>query len=1001
MTMTKFISPDKADQIKGSADLLDVASDYLQLQKQGTSHVADCPCCGARNKLNINQKKNIWKCFVCDEGGTGATSFLMKTQGKSYPEALQLLADKYNITIEEEVSVSRTRGNRKQSFRDAQLLASGIPLSYQKYTIQKNEAAYELDRYQSATKDKSWNILPEGDDMILHYLDLDGRVMNYKGKSSKPQPLMRVRWSNPSLHLNKDGKPMKYQSPSGSGSQLWIPNAMIDAYKSHKIIETLYITEGEKKADKMCLEGLPTVGIMGIHNFSTHGDMPYHFELLIKRCSVANVVFVFDSDWQDISLSNPSKSIESRPASFFKAAEKFRSYFKAYYNEGIELELFMAHGKDAVHKGMDDLLVHELKGKESELKEDFDKAMISRDGQGTYVNVYKVTTMSSYKLKEFWNLHSNTKFLDHHKEQLSKLREFKFKGLTWRFNKDDNRFELAQQLLPQEQYWRRIYDGEAKDGTPKYKYQFHYGNALEFYRNRGFFLYEYGPEKFRFVKVEGKILTETTVHAIQKYTLNYTREIGEKAVIELLLRGGDQYLGQKKLQNMYEITPEINKSDQNCMYLYFKNGFWKITKDEIIQRPLSELPKHIWSDKIIDFEPSLLDNPMVDISTNDDDIEVKLSDDAKRSHIANFYKNSSDFNWKQRQELKEEEGVKYWDEKEDAPLYSKEQQQTTNKNFIAKMIAAGYVLHDYIDYGNAKAIVCIDGLESEVGKSEGGTGKSVWAKQFEHLVPQLVIDGMKKNLEDDNHIYENADERTQIILFDDVRVNFNFQFLFSHITTGLTINEKGVKRYNIEPRKFIITTNHMLNGDSNSHRRRQYYISFSDYYNEYRTLKDDFGCLLFHEWEHDQWNLFYNWIATCIQTYLKYGLQFKIDSGDVQRRKLRQKIGENFLEWASLSYHPEGSAFLNNKVSKEFACNKYLDSYPQDRKFMNPRKFKKKIQQYAEYAGLEYNPGVESADGRLKNNGKEYIILATKDYDENASLFINSEVDMFRTEVPY
>ncbi|MCH2045949.1 MAG: CHC2 zinc finger domain-containing protein [Saprospiraceae bacterium] len=994
--MTKFITPEQADQIKNKTDLVDVISDYLQLQKKGNDHVGDCPCCGAKNKFSINEKKNIWKCWVCDVSGKGAISFLINTQQKTYPEALHILADKYNFYVEEKTPSTKGRGNRKESFRKSQLIASGISDNYQKYKIQKEESTYELDRYQSATKDNKWNILPEGDDMILHYLDLNGNVMKYTDDKGKQRPLLRVRWNNPSLHLNKDGKPIKYQSPSKSGSHLWIPNWMINAYKKHDIIETLYITEGEKKADKMCIEGMPTVGIMGIHNFSTSGDMPYQFELLIKRCAVANAVFVLDSDWQDISISNPAKSIESRPASFFKAVSKYRDYFKAYYNEGIEIEIYMAHGKDPVHKGVDDLLVHELKGKEKELQKDFKEAMNSRDGEGKYVNVYKITTLSSYKLKEFWSLHSNPSFLQKHQPQLKALREFQFKGLTWNWNKDVGKFELSQQLLPTEKYWRKIYDGKDKEGDAKYKYQFDYTNILEFLKNRGFGLYEYGVEKFRFIKQDNKVLEETTAHKIQRYVLNYTREIDEKPVVELLLRGGDQYLGQKKLQNMYMLTPEFNRSDKACMYLYFKNGFWKITKDEIIQRPLSELPRHIWSNKIIDFEPEYLGKPMASIERDGDDLKVELTEEAHKSHIAQFYLNSSCFAWKKKQELIEsEDGVKYWVEREQPEKQTEEEKQTCYQNLVAKMIAAGYVLHDYIDYGNAKAVVCMDGIESEVGSSHGGTGKSVWAKQFKHLVPQVTIDGKKKNLEDDNHIYENVDERTQVILFDDVRVNFNFEFLFSHITTGITVNEKGVKRYNLEPRKFIITTNHALNGEGNSYRRRQYYISFSDYYNGHRSLSDEFGCQLFHEWEHEQWNLFYNWIATCIQTYLRFGLEFKIDKGDVDRRKLRQKISENFLDWAGLFYNiEEQGAFLNNKVEKDYACNKFLESYPQEKRFMNPRKFKQKLQMYAEYIGLEFNPGVTTKDRRIKSNSKEYLVLGNKDYEETQASIINSDIDL-------
>jgi DNA primase len=999
--MTKFIEKEKAQEIQDQAQLLDVVQDYIKLSKKGSSHVGDCPCCNAKEKFNVSQKKDIWKCWVCEESGVGATSFLIKTQGHTYPEAIKTLAEKYNIPIEEKQPAKTKRPGRKMSFRDKQLRDSGISVSNQKYQLTEGENTYQLDRYQSATKDAKWNIVPSGDDMILHYLDLEGKPMMYIDDKGKQKPLIRVRWANPNLHRDKNGKPMKYQSPAGSTSGIWIPGRIISAYKSQEIIETLYIVEGEKKADKMCQEGIMAVGIMGIHNFAKTGEMPYHFELLIKKCGIANVVFILDSDWQDISIK-PNESVDNRPKGFYRAVQKFRDYFKAYYLEGIEIEIFFGHGKDKALKGIDDLLVRALKDKEEKLKQDLKDTMQSRDGNGIYVNIYKITDISTYKLKEYWDLHSNPAFLDRHEEELKKLREFKFGNLTWRWNEEEEKFELAQKILPQEQYWRKIYEGNNKEGDPKFKYQFNYINILEFLRNRGFGIYEYSDEKYRFIHTEGKIVKETSAHKIQRFVMDFTREIEERPVLELLLRGGEQYLGPKKLQNMYLFTPAFNKSDKATMYLYFKNGYWKITSEGIEQRSLNDLPRHIWADKIIDFEPQYIGHPMAQIERKGNKFLIELSPEAEKSHIAKFYLNSSWFSWKKRQTLAEtEQGEKYWASRETPETETPEDAQQTTKNLVSKMIAAGYVLHDYIDYGNAKAVICMDGNESEVGSSQGGTGKSVWAKQFKHLVPMVTIDGKKKNIEDDNHIYENVDERTQIILFDDVRVNFSFEFLFSHITTGLTINEKGVKRYTVEPKKFVVTTNHALNGEGNSFDRRQYHISFSDYYNSYRTLADDFGCQLFHEWEHDQWNLFYNWIATCIQTYLKFGLEVGINKEDLDRRKLRQKIGENFLDWASIYYHPTEGEMLNNKLDKDYGCAKYLESYQQERKYMNPRKFKKKLQMYGIYAGLDFNPGVDSKDGRIKSNGREYLVLANEFYGENSARYINSDADLSRSKAPF
>ncbi len=991
-----YIEPKIAEEIKNTAQLYDVISDYVQLKKTGTAYVGTCPVCNAKKGLQISVKKHIWKCFKCDTGGNSAVSFLMKVEGKDYPEALLIIADKYNISIESEKQVKQKkarRNSRKQSFRDSQLRASGIPINYQKYKLHKGKLQYEYDRYQKGTIDSFWNFLADGDDMILHYIDLESKPMKWKTSRGKEMPLMRVRWANPSLHLDKEGKPAKYKSPYQSGSHLWIPNHIVLAYQSHKIIDTLYICEGEKKADKMCLEGLDAVGIMGIHNFASAGEMPYHFEKLIKTCAIRNMVFVLDADWQEISTTNLETSVDQRPKTFFKAVIKFRDYFRAFYNEGIELELFFMYHHDQVQKGIDDLLVNSLMGKEKDLIQDINKAMVARDGKGRYVNLHKITEMSSYKLKEFWNLHATPAFFNSHKEKLQQLREFKFKQLKWRWNPDEKEFELTQKLMPNEQFWKKISTGEDKHGNTQYKYQFNYVNILNFLRNRGFGIYEYSNDQFRFVYLEGKVIRETTAQKIQRYVMDFTREIDELDVLELLLRGGKQYLGPDKLGNMFYIKPEFHEAKKDVQFLYFKNCYWKITATEIKQRPLSELPKHVWGNKIIDFEPKYLSKPMVQADQKAGKWGINMIAECKDSDIARFYRNTSSFYWKKGHTLVEDkQGVKRWIAKENCEEESEEEAQTTTVNLVCKMLAAGYILHEYRDYGNMKAIICQDGTESKVGKSQGGTGKSLWSKAFQFMAPQEVIDGKKKNIEDDNHLYENVDERTQMIVFDDVRVNFNFEFLFSQITTGIVVNPKGEKRYKVLPPKFIINTNHAINGDGNSFSRRQYTIAFSDYYNKHRTVGDEFGHQLFHEWEFEQWNYFYNWMATCIQLYLQHGLQYTNQSEALELRKLRQQIGENFIEWADVMYDKKEGPLLNQRVEKVYACEKYLIQYTQDRRFVNPRKFKEKLKKYASYKKLDYN--IPSDGERIKQNGKEYFVLSDTYFNASLMNTINDDNDI-------
>jgi len=1002
-TKTAYISPETIEKIKNTAIIDEVIADYVDLKKSGSSLVGKCPCCNS-NKLTVTPAKKIWKCFVCGEAGKDGVSFLTKGQGMTFVEAMNTLAKKYNISINDSEKKKKPKSkNRKLSFRNQQLKESGIPVKAQKYFLQKSESAkVESDRYQAGTIDKSWNVIP-GDDMILHYLDLEGKPLMYKNQRGKKVPLIRVRRANPSVHLDKNGKEKKYESPWKSGSHLWFPMFILQAFKSSMIIEALYICEGEKKADKMCLEGLPAVGIMGIHNFGRDGQMPASFELLIKRCSIKKVVFVLDSDWQDISIK-PGRPVDFRPKLFSTAIIKYKKYFAAYANSGVFIDIYFAAGLNTAYKGIDDLLVRELKGKEEELKEDFEKAIIDRKGEGKHVQVYNITSLSDYQIKEFWQLHSIKAFIEKHKEELKKLKEFTVGRLKRRYDEESKEFELAQALLPHEEFWT-IRRWEDRKGNEREKYEFNYTNMIEFLSNRGFCRYEYDKDKYRLIHIENKIVREISHVKIRDFVINFMREVDKPNVLELLYRGGEQYLGPKKLNDLHLRSPQFNESEKDCMFLYFKNCYWKITSDKIESRPLSEIPKPIWESKVNDFEPTYLGEPMCQVEKEGEEWKLKISEAMRKSDIANFYSRTSMFHWQKKQELqKDEKGIKKWVNKAVEDPISKDELKIWKTNLVSKMLAAGYVLHDYLDYGNLKAIVCLDGLESEVGKSQGGTGKSVFAKQFEYLVPVEVIDGKKKNIEDDSFIYESVDERTHVILFDDVRVNFKFEFLFSHITTGIKVNRKGEHRFKVKPKKIIITTNHALNGSDDSHERRQYNIAFSNYYNLYRSIGDEFGHQFFHEWGKDQWNLFYNWMANCIQTYLKHGLVQTTNKKDIIRRKLRQEIGENFLDWASLMFlstTDQKGLLLNTRFEKVFAMEKYLEEFQRDRRYMDAKVFKEKLQKYAIYAKLDFNP--QKNGQRISSNGKEFFTLADDGFDINDHRTIMSGLDLIQpnNDLPY
>lgn len=977
-----YIPTETIEKIKAAAVLHEIIMMHTELHKKGSDLVGNCPYCGSKN-FSVSPSKGIYKCFSgCGTEGNSAGKFLTQTQGMSFPDAMRHLAGIYKIAIEEPKRTKAKAINRALKFRDAQLLESGIEQKDQVYFLHENDhTQVEADRYQAATVDRAFNVQP-GDDMVLHYIDLDGKPMSYLDNKGARKVLTRVRWANPDLHLSKDGKPMKYQSPPYSGSHLWLPQRLLAAYKGSEILETLYITEGEKKADRMCKDGLMSVGIMGIHNFSLN-EMPRQFEQIIKRCAVKRVVFVLDADWQDISVSS-DKAVDIRPKSFYKAVRKFKDYFYAYSGQGIYLDLFFAYGKDRVHKGMDDLLVRGIDRDGASLKEDFDAAFIARDGVGKYVDVVKVTDMSDYQLKQYWHLHSPAAFMKQHSDELKKLRDFQFNKLRWKWVEEESNFQLAQKILPHEQFWGFVED---KNGTPKPFYI--YQNMRIFLNNRGYGQYEFEFDQYRFVHVEGRVVKETSPSHIRRYVRDFVEDISESSVLEMILRGGNAYMGSDKLADLYMKQMDFMQADRDSMYLFFQDQYWHITPDSIEARQINDMPKYVWENNLIKFSPVLFKQPMLRAERKGGGWDLQLGEEAKQCDMMKFYSNTSCFHWKKTSRLVEVDGRKRWKKVEAQEEVTDEDLRLQVEHFMAKISATGYIMHDYLDYALMKAIVCMDGAESEVGRSQGGTGKSIWSNQFEHVMPIEVVDGKSKTIEDDKHIYELVDERTRLITFDDVRVNFNFEWLFSQITRGITVNPKGLKRMRLQPPKFIINTNHAITGDDNSYRRRQYLLGFADYYNSHRTPHDDFGYQLFHDWPYEEWNRYYNFLAACMQHFLRFRLDWEIPAEAIERRRLRQQIGESLIEWASLMFDPQLKSdgrpygiYLNEKLERNWLYQKYLDAYPEDKRYTTARIFKEKMVKYAHYAGLHFNP--TTGGERLRSNGKEYFILAGKDFDASS-----------------
>lgn len=1048
------------NQIKERARIEDFAHNPQKAYGNGKQY-SKCPEClhiddKKKSGLIIYEKKQTAKCFKCGAYYSNPIDYIMKTENLEYPEALRFIADYYTIIIEEapsetpapsktkkasakkprtkktekvtpapETETPERKQGREYSFCDRQLLESGIHYDDIRVTTTDESGTIRyISSFIQGTRDQYGNVLEhKGDDVLIKYFDLDGNPVMYRPpRQQNMKPLIRVRWKNPAAHPDKNGRPIKYQSPAGSGSHIYIPQKLREMYKQRREIKTLYIQEGEKKAEKSCKHGIWSVGIMGIQNLGSDGRLPDEIQMIVEACKVEQVNFILDADWNQLNdnLKN-GQSVDNRPYLFFLAVKSYKEYLRTLANLGTPVEIYFSnirYNEENPEKGIDDLLAGSLKDKENELLEDFETAYNDKNGAGKYVEVRKITMLPDVKIADFWLLNDADAFAKYHRKRLENLKEFQIKKLLRRFD-DKGNLELAQKLLPDEKFWDEDIK-VSKTGDTKTNLMFNYVNAMRFLQNRGFFRFQLKSGEKILIHNVGRVIHEIDHTDVKDFVKNFCREIKEIGVLNMLMRGGPQYLGPEKLTNLDIATPLMERPTMHHQHMFFKDKIWEITADGIKEMNYGQFSGHVWADKVINFKAKALP-PLIDVMPITPELREKMpnpenykdidngeflfdfTENGKKCHFLQFLYNTSNFTWRK------EKGF-------DKNPITQQELFLNARHLVNKLTLIGYLLHDCKNDNERKAVILMDGKMSEVGASNGRSGKSLIGKAIDQVIPQVYVDGKDKKIDDDQFRYHEVTEKTKNLFFDDVRVNFDFESLFSVITGKMTVNQKSGLRFTLQENvvpKILVTTNHALNGEGSSFRDRQAFGVCSDYYNDDWKPVNDFGVTFWSEWESDQYNLFYNCMATCLVIYFRslqnrwsgsprQGIVSPPDD-DVQRRKYRQIMGENFFSWAEAFFDYDEklhSGNLNQRHERKELYDAFLEYAPQERKFTTATRFREKILAYCRYKAYHFNPskpnkyGVSFLDYRTekpenifigemdKSGGREYFTVANNDFTE-------------------
>jgi hypothetical protein len=274
----------------------------------------------------------------------------------------------------------------------------------------------------------------------------------------------------------------------------------------------------------------------------------------------------------------------------------------------------------------------------------------------------------------------------------------------------------------------------------------------------------------------------------------------------------------------------------------------------------------------------------------------------------------------------------------------------------AMRAAIGYLLHRFYNQTTTKAVILYDEQLTGADSANGGTGKGLFANAVGYMREMLTIDG-KKFEKDDKFSLQSITEATEIVLFDDVRKDFEFERFNSILTNGWEIEAKHVGTIRIplkQSPKMVVASNSILKTlDGNTVERRQFILEFSDFYSRMKneTLKpvvDVHGCEFFYDWNVNQWLEFDNYMIESCRIYLQDGLPM-VKAKNVEINRLLQATTSDFVEWTTEMQFSNETNYPFNEYFQNF---KELH-YGSDSQFSS-KTFSIWMKQFAKCYGFEH-----------------------------------------------
>lgn len=418
------------------------------------------------------------------------------------------------------------------------------------------------------------------------------------------------------------------------------------------------------------------------------------------------------------------------------------------------------------------------------------------------------------------------------------------------------------------------------------------------------------------LKVSKNIVREVEIFNIKDFVIDYLKRLDDEhfkeipriKVIDAVIKGAPQHFVQTFLEFLETRELEFLRDTKEKGFLFFSNCFVEIASNKINVKRYEELEGFIWDKQVI--------NKRLNLVKNKSEFEI---------FVKNICKNDE-------------------------------------QRILSLRSAIGYLLHNYKDSTNAKAVIFLDEKLSD--GAYGRSGKGLVAQAIGKLRKTIRLDGRNFNFSK-SFSFQSVTLDTAIIEFNDVTKKFNFDKLFSIITDDITVEKKNQNEIIIpfhQSPKIIISTNYTIEGSDDSTMDRQFVIEFSDHYNKIHRPIDEFGHRFYDEWSNEEWNYFLNYMIGCLQLYLCKGL-VQCSHINLEKKKLIDSTCEEFAEYFE-------SLGLNVEHNKKDLLEDFKKNYDEFSE-LKLTKFTRWMKEAARIKGMGVNERKSGVDRLIKfRNGR-------------------------------